>query len=50
MARYTKELAMQIVKGQVADYACGVSRIQDVTNEELARILEEIAAQLKRNS
>ena len=42
------ELRKQIVKGRVADSAITIASLQELHNEELARILEEIAMELKK--
>ncbi len=42
----TYELHKQIAKGQIADYADSVSRIERIKEKDLAQILIEIAYEL----
>ena len=44
----SKLLHIQIVKGQVADYAIKVADCQDVKTKELAQVLKEIAEELEK--
>jgi hypothetical protein len=41
-----KALALSIVKGKVADFAATVAQIHSLNNDDLAKILIEIAAGL----
>jgi len=46
----TKELHKQIVKGKVAEYATSCAKLGEITEQELAKILEEIIKELINES